>query len=55
MDMGNAGIAPRVTALHINASMKVPTFEPTELVWHILTALGRITELFFKLVQHGPF
>lgn len=49
MDMGNAGIAPRVTALHMNASMKVPTFEPTELVWHILTALGRITVVILQI------
>lgn len=49
MDMVNTRIAPRVTALHSNASLKVPTYEPPELVGHILTALGRIIVVILQI------
>lgn len=54
MDMVNTRIAPRVTALHKNVSMKVPTYKPTELVVHILTALGRIIVVIIQISAIWP-
>lgn len=54
MDMVNTKIAPRVTALHRNASIKVPTHKPAELVGHILTALGRVIVVILQICAIWP-
>lgn len=54
MDMVNTRVAPRVTALHTNASVTLPTYQPTEFIGHILTALGRIIVVFLQISAIWP-
>ena len=41
MDRMNTKIAHRIIDLHVNASIKMTRFLPTELLGHTVTALGR--------------